>query len=195
VSFNNEGVDPQVKSVCKWALLLSVTSFAAAGCARNEAAPTPNPAPSQTVGIRSLGQWAPIGNADPGAVAAHLEQLARGIRGVNGANCVVFGRYAVVGLDVDPTMERSRVGTVKYAVAEALRKDPYGINALVTADIDLAQRIREIRADTLAGRPVAGFAEEMADIVGRLVPQIPRNVIPPASPENTGAPNARAGGK
>ncbi|WP_276355949.1 YhcN/YlaJ family sporulation lipoprotein [Cohnella caldifontis] len=182
-----------MNAVCKWILLLSVAALGTAGCARNQAAPAP--APPNNVGTQSLGQLAPIGSADPGAVAAHLEQLARGIHGVNGANCVVFGKYAIVGLDVDPKMERSRVGTVKYAVAEAFRKDPYGINALVTADIDLAQRIREIRADTLRGRPAAGFAEELADIVGRLVPQIPRNVIPPASPENTGGPNARVTGR
>lgn len=83
-------------------------------------------------------------------------------------------------------MERAQVGTVKYAVAEAFRKDPYGVDALVTADMDLGQRLREIRADMRNGRPIAGFAEEMADIVGRLVPQIPRNIVPPGSPENHG---------
>ncbi|TJY43395.1 YhcN/YlaJ family sporulation lipoprotein [Cohnella pontilimi] len=104
--------------------------------------------------------------------AAHLAQLARGVRGVNDANCVVFGRFAIVGIDVDPKMDRSRVGTIKYAVAEAFRKDPYGANAMVTADIDLAQRIREISADVQRGRPVAGFAEELADIVGRIMPNV-----------------------
>jgi len=137
----------------------------------------------------------PINRADAATVASHLEALATSINGVKGANCVVFGKYAIVGIDVDPKMERSRVGTVKYAVAEAFRKDPYGINALVTADVDMAQRLREIRYDIGQGRPVAGFAEELADIVGRLVPQIPRNIVPPQSPENTGAPNARAGGR
>ena len=93
---------------------------------------------------------------------------------------------SIVGIDVDERMERAEVGTVKYAVAEAFRKDPYGVDALVTADMDLRQRLREIRADIQGGRPIAGFAEEMADIVGRLVPQIPRNIVPPQSPENHG---------
>ena len=75
-------------------------------------------------------------------------------------------------------MERSRVGTIKYSVAEAFRKDPYGINAVVTADIDLAQRLNEIGDDIRLGRPAAGFAEEMADIMGRIVPQVPRDVKP-----------------
>ena len=134
------------------------------------------------------GGAAAIDRADAAEVAAHLEALAKSIPGVRGANCVVFGKYAIVGIDVDAKMERSRVGTVKYAVAEAFRKDPYGIDALVTADIDMAQRLREIRTDAANGRPVAGFAEELADIVGRLIPQVPRDIVPPLRPENTGAP-------
>ena len=105
------------------------------------------------------------------------------IPGVKGAHCVVFNNTAVVGIDVDSTMERSRVGTVKYAVAEAFRKDPYGIDAIVTADMDLSQRLREIQADMKRGRPFAGIAEEMADIIGRIVPQVPRD-IQPLPPEN-----------
>jgi YhcN/YlaJ family sporulation lipoprotein len=175
--------------------------FAAAGCGQNRAAPSPSPqnfgmpnaAPSPQAAQADEGVQ-PYAQADPNAIASHLEMLARGVEGVEGANCVVFGNYAIVGIDVDPKMERSRVGTVKYAVAEAFRKDPYGINAIVTADIDLAQRIREIRADIRQGRPVAGFAEELADIIGRLVPQVPRNIIPPQGPENTGAPAADAAG-
>jgi YhcN/YlaJ family sporulation lipoprotein len=155
------------------------------GCAANKQA-TPAPHTQQ---LRAQGTT----NASPGTkpivhpkeVAAHLEQLAKGVRGVKGANCVVFGNYAVVGIDVDSKMDRTRVGAVKYAVAEAFRKDPYGVDAVVTADIDMAQRLREIRADVRQGRLVAGFAEEMADIVGRLVPQMPRSVVPPASPDGT----------
>ena len=33
------------------------------------------------------------------------------------------------------------------------------------------------------GRPFAGIAEELADIVGRIVPQVPRD-IQPLPPEN-----------
>jgi YhcN/YlaJ family sporulation lipoprotein len=164
--------------------LLLLLGFAASitGCGTRSAAP------NQNNGGLKVQSTAPskIAGANSKQVAAHLEHLARGISGVKGANCVVFGNYAIVGIDVDEKMERAKVGTVKYAVAEAFRKDPYGIDALVTADMDLRQRLREIRADIQGGRPVAGFAEELADIVGRIVPQIPRNIIPPESPENHG---------
>ena len=166
-------------------LLIASLALSAAGCGTNQA----SPAPANNRGIAAQ-NVAPRAAASPGisnpqAVAAHLEQLAKGVKGVNGANCVVFGKYAIVGIDVDKTLPRSRVGTIKYAVAEAFRKDPYGIDALVTADMDLDERLREIRQDVANGRPIAGFAEELADIVGRLVPQMPRSVVPPASPDGT----------
>jgi len=168
-------------------LLLSfVLAIGLVGCGKKQAAPLPEDnryeaQATKGTAIRNI--------SNPKKVAAHLEELAKGVPGVKGANCVVFGSYAVVGIDVDETMERSRVGTVKYAVAEAFRKDPYGIDAVVTADIDLAQRLREIRADIRDGRPIAGFAEEMADIVGRLIPQMPRNIVPPEKPENMSTSN------
>lgn len=175
-------------------LLIASLALSAAGCGTNQA----SPAPANNRGITAQ-NVAPRAAASPGisnpqAVAAHLEQLAKGVKGVRGATCVVFGKYAIVGIDVEKTLPRSRVGTIKYAVAEAFRKDPYGIDAVVTADMDLDERLREIRQDVANGRPIAGFAEELADIVGRLVPQMPRSVVPPASPDGTAAVTKTSGG-
>jgi YhcN/YlaJ family sporulation lipoprotein len=174
------------KSFCAALVLLVLTMAGLSGCAGKTSSPAPGNGRSQAQGT-GTGTSLPDGS-NSGSVSNHLEKLARGVAGVQGANCVVFGRYAIVGIDVDPAMERSRVGTVKYAVAEAFRRDPHGIDALVTADIDLAQRIREIRTDIRHGRPVAGFTEELADIAGRLIPQIPRNIAPHRKPEDTGTP-------
>lgn len=171
-------------------LMLLTFAMSTAGCGNQQALQGRN---DQRLQAQANEGAARIQNANPNKVAAHLESLARGVEGVKDANCVVFGKFAIVGIDVDEKMERTKVGTLKYAVAEAFRKDPYGIDAVVTADIDLAQRVREIRADVNNGRPIAGFAEELSDIVGRLIPQIPRNIIPPKSPENMGTdvPNTR----
>jgi YhcN/YlaJ family sporulation lipoprotein len=126
---------------------------------------------------------------DSQAVAAHLEELAASIPGVEGANCVVFGNTAVVGINVPQEMERAQVGTIKLSVAEALKKDPYGVDALVTADMDLGQRLREVRDHVRGGEVVHGFAEEMAAIIGRIIPQMPRDVNPLNSdPQNTAPP-------
>ncbi|UJF36298.1 YhcN/YlaJ family sporulation lipoprotein [Paenibacillus hexagrammi] len=109
-------------------------------------------------------------------VADRLEHIATSIPQVESAHCVVFGNTAVVGINLKKDMDRSRVGTVKYSVAEALRKDPYGVNAIVTADMDLDQRLRNIRQNIRDGKPVTGFAEQMADIMGRIMPQLPRDI-------------------
>jgi len=162
------------------ALLAVLLVLGSAGCGNRQANPEGTPR------AQALNDTANELQRNPKEVSAHLETLARGVEGVQDANCVVFGKYAIVGIDVDEKMERSQVGTIKYAVAEAFRKDPYGIDALVTADIDMGQRIREIRADIRNGRPISGFTDELADIVGRLIPQIPRNIIPPREPENFG---------
>ncbi|ALS27332.1 YhcN/YlaJ family sporulation lipoprotein [Paenibacillus cisolokensis] len=163
---------------CKWLAAALLLCVAATGCgtvARNETSPSPQ----SHAGVRTQ-QVAPreAEVITPGQLTAHLERLAQGVRGVKGAHCVVLGNTAVVGIDVDSKVDRSHVGTIKYSVAEAFRKDPYGINAIVTADMDLNERLRELSEDIRAGRPIAGFAEELADIVGRIVPQIPRHITP-----------------
>lgn len=118
----------------------------------------------------------------PADIAAHLEALAQSVPHVESAHCVVFGNTAVVGINVKPDLDRSRVDTIKYSVAEALRKDPYGVNAIVTADMDLDQRLRQIGDHIRAGRPVSGFADEMGKIIGRIIPQMPKDVNPRNSP-------------
>jgi len=162
----------------KWLASAIVIAIVTTGCstvARNETSPSPQNN-SRVKAHQTAPQKKEIRNSQE--VALHLEQLAKGVPGVQNAHCVVFGNTAVVGIDIDGTLERSEAGTIKYTVAEAFRKDPYGVDALVTADIDIAQRIREMGADIRNGRPIQGFAEEMADIIGRIIPQLPRDVMP-----------------
>ena len=93
---------------------------------------------------------------------------------MNDATAVVVGPWAVVGIDIDASYDRGRVGNIKYSVAEALKEDPAGAYAVVTADPDTLQRLREMREAIQNGEPVEGIMNELAEIVGRLMPQIPR---------------------
>ncbi|MCG7407818.1 YhcN/YlaJ family sporulation lipoprotein [Paenibacillus sp. ACRRX] len=129
---------------------------------------------------------------DREAVKQHLVELAQRVPGVKHVNCVVLGNTAVVGIDVDSKLDRSRVGTIKYSVAEALSKDKYGVNAYVTADIDLNQRIQEMSTDIKRGRPIAGITEELSDIIGRMVPQIPKDVKNMKADAETSIPKAKS---
>ncbi|WP_020615601.1 YhcN/YlaJ family sporulation lipoprotein [Paenibacillus daejeonensis] len=158
-------------------LFLSILSIVlTAGCATtNETSPSPENNPQVRV-QQSMPENS--GYDQSGELVEHLENLAANVPGVQSAHCVLLGNTAVVGINVDADMERSRVGTIKYSVAEALRKDPDGANAIVTADLDMTERLREMGDDIRGGRPVAGFVEELADIIGRIIPQLPMDVVP-----------------
>lgn len=106
-------------------------------------------------------------------IANHLVDVADSVPDVNNSVAIVLGPYAVVGLNVDGDLDRSRVGTIKYSVLEALKKDPYGKTAVVVADGDIADRISEMNKNVQEGYPVQGIIEELAAIVGRYMPNFP----------------------
>lgn len=185
-------------------IMLAVLLLAGCGTANNNASPSPR---NQTDGttansVRNMNgnrgyttnnvdSWTPdnpntgrVGNVNDNngrvdaTTANHLKSLAESVPGVKNANCVVMGNTAVVGLNVDGNLDRAEVGTIKYTVAEALQTDPAGANALVTADLDVANRIAELGQHIQEGHPVSGLASELADIVGRIIPQLPKDVTP-----------------
>ncbi|GGK15061.1 hypothetical protein GCM10010965_05080 [Caldalkalibacillus thermarum] len=114
--------------------------------------------------------------------AERLAKLATQIEEVNDATAVVVGPWAVVGIDVDAHDDRARVGSIKYSVAEALKEDPQGAYAVITADPDIMQRLREMNRSIRRGEPVQGIMDELAEIVGRLMPQVPREIEAPETP-------------
>jgi YhcN/YlaJ family sporulation lipoprotein len=120
-------------------------------------------------------------------VSKRLVKLAASVPGVNEATAVVFGKYALVGIDVDSNLERSEVGSIKYSVAESLKHDPNGAESIVVADPDVNTRLKEIAGDIRDGKPGQGIVRELADIAGRLMPEIPKNLIKPSNPDK--APN------
>lgn len=182
--------------------LLLAALFGLAGCAgqSGNAAPEPGPAdggdgrtytqlsgphdgrdgPYGTPGQTGRGDDAALFDED---TAARLERLAESVQGVNEATCVVLGKVAIIGIDVDGNLDRGKVGSVKYAVAEALAKDPAGVRTAVTADLDIRSRLKGIRDRVEQGRPIRGLAEQFAELVGRVMPQLPRDTAPKAEPK------------
>lgn len=147
----------------------------AAGCGRSQQQAGETPGNN---GQQVHAQQAAEGQSSNNEVQNRLEALARSIPQVKDAKCVILGKTAIVGITVDPAMERSRVNVIKFSVAEAFRKDPAGINAFVTADMGLGERIRQVREDIRNGKPFSGFAQELGDIIGRVAPQLPRDIQP-----------------
>jgi YhcN/YlaJ family sporulation lipoprotein len=185
-------------------IILAVLLLAGCGTANQNASPSPR---NQTNGTtannvpnmngnrgyttNNVDGWTPdntntgrVGNANDNngqvdaTTANHLKSLAESVPGVKNANCVVMGNTAVVGLNVDGNLDRAEVGTIKYTVAEALQSDPAGANALVTADLDVTNRIADLGRHIQEGNPISGLASELADIVGRIIPQLPKDVTP-----------------
>ncbi|WP_257350599.1 YhcN/YlaJ family sporulation lipoprotein [Pseudalkalibacillus decolorationis] len=109
-------------------------------------------------------------------ISKRLVELSTGVKGVKEASAVVLGKYAVVGIDVEDDLDRSRVSSIKYSVAEALQHDPYGANAVVTADPDIYERLGEMGRQIRNGQPIGGILEELAAITGRLMPEIPGQI-------------------
>ncbi|WP_225221143.1 YhcN/YlaJ family sporulation lipoprotein [Bacillus norwichensis] len=105
--------------------------------------------------------------------ANYLAALASDIPNVKDATAVVAGDYAVIGIDVDKDLDRSKVGSIKYSVAESIKHDPLGAGAVVVADPDINARLKEIKDDMSKGRPLQGIINELADITGRLMPELP----------------------
>ncbi|OIK09631.1 hypothetical protein BIV60_23435 [Bacillus sp. MUM 116] len=155
--------------------------FCIAGCVKNEANQKQENK-SSLVNVKN----SYIENVDRKTgqeISKRLVDLATSVPNVNDATAVVLGRYAIVGIDVNSKLERSQVGTIKYSVAESLRKDPYGAKSIVVADADTTERLREISADIKKGRPIQGIMEELADVAGRLMPEVPGDIITP-NPKN-----------
>lgn len=124
-------------------------------------------------------------------ISRHLVDLTTHIPNVEDAAAVVVGRYAIVGIDVNDKMERSEVDTVKYTVAEALKKDPHGARAVVVADPDITARLREISEDIQNGQPIQGIMNELSDITGRVMPEVPADMIEPQTKSPTEDPKEK----
>jgi YhcN/YlaJ family sporulation lipoprotein len=118
-------------------------------------------------------------------ISKHLVGLTTRVPNVEDAAAVVIGRYAIVGIDVNDQMERSEVDTVKYTVAETLKKDPHGARAVVVADPDITARLKEISEDIRNGKPIQGIMNELADITGRVMPEVPADMIEPQTKSPT----------
>lgn len=120
-----------------------------------------------------------VDRKDSMSVSKHLANLAASVPDVKGATAVAIGDFAIVGINVDENLDRSKVGTIKYSVAEVLKDDPYGAKAIVVADPDITARLKEIGEDIQNGKPITGILNELSDIVGRIMPEIPGDLQDP----------------
>ncbi|WP_273125302.1 YhcN/YlaJ family sporulation lipoprotein [Metabacillus sp. HB246100] len=110
-------------------------------------------------------------------ISKHLVELANQVPDVNDATAVVLGQFAVVGIDVNANLDRNKVESIKYTVAESLMHDPYGARAIVLADADTNTRLKQMGKEIEEGRPIIGILDELAAIVGRVIPELPNEIL------------------
>lgn len=105
--------------------------------------------------------------------AERIAKLATNVPNVNKATAIVFGNYTIVGIDVDADLDRTKVGSIKYSVAEAIKHDPYGHYAFVIADGDIIERLNRMGQLIRDGHPDDAILDELANLVGRYMPELP----------------------
>lgn len=155
----------------KWLPVLLICFLIACGANDMEVREKSNETPVQV--RHTTRNNSKVSQEDSEKISKHLANLAASVPDVERATALALGDYAVVAIDVDQDLDRSKVGTIKYSVAEALKEDPYGKNAVIIADPDIYRRLQEMGADIRAGRPLQGIINELAEIVGRVMPEIP----------------------
>jgi YhcN/YlaJ family sporulation lipoprotein len=169
----NNGIDKEKMTVKRAFIPLCIAALLAACGQTNNAGQQPDGPASPKLRTENVPGSAENRQTDIDR-AHHLADLASRVPDVKGATAVVAGNYAVVGIDVDEHLDRSKVGTIKYAVTESLKHDPLGAGAVVIADPDTNARLREINDDFAAGRPIQGILNELADMTGRVMPELPQ---------------------
>ncbi|MDX8044892.1 YhcN/YlaJ family sporulation lipoprotein [Gracilibacillus sp. S3-1-1] len=116
---------------------------------------------------------APTDTMDNEEKAQHLANVASQVPNVHNASALITNRGVIVSIDVDEDLDRSHVGSIKYSVIEALEHDPYGRKAIVVADADLYKRMQNMGAKLQEGYPIEAITEELANITGRWMPELP----------------------
>ncbi|MBD1224429.1 YhcN/YlaJ family sporulation lipoprotein [Virgibacillus halodenitrificans] len=160
-----------------------IIMFVISGCQQNEEEALESKENNQQFLQVKNSEPTDLQNLSNKEIADRLANIASDVPNVRGASAVVAGPYAVVGIDVDKDLDRSRVGTLKYSVSEALYHDPYGKTAVVVADADATERIRNMGNKIKQGHPVQGVVDELAAIVGRYMPDFPIQDDQPVDPD------------
>lgn len=159
-------------------IVLFISVFMLSGCTVNQGAPKTDQSNNAGTPLNVTNSVDQHVNRKTGQlIAEHLVTIANEIPEVNDATAIVLGKYAVVGIDVNSDLDRNKVESIKYSVAESLMHDPYGAKAVIIADADTNARLREMGREIREGRPIIGILDELAAIVGRIIPEVPGEIL------------------
>jgi YhcN/YlaJ family sporulation lipoprotein len=99
-----------------------------------------------------------------------VTDAARSVEGVEQAWAAVKGTTAVVGLTVDPSLNKDATADTKSAVAEQVRELPEILHVGVTTDPDLIRQIRDTGQAIAANQPPTQWDSKLQTLIDQLVP-------------------------
>lgn len=108
-------------------------------------------------------------NQDGTKAKTIADRVDKDIQEINSASVVISGNQAWVGVDAYANAQVT--AQVKERISTIVKEMEPGVQTVyVTADADTVTRIRNIAGDIVAGKPVAGFMQELTEIAGRITP-------------------------
>lgn len=101
----------------------------------------------------------------------NIENMIERMPEVNDAWVVLTGNTALVGIDVNANVTGQRLNDLKAEITRKVKAQTNEItDVTVSADADSVTRIRNVAQGIADGRPISGFANEIAEITRRLAP-------------------------
>lgn len=118
----------------------------------------------------------PPGTPDP-AIDRQAKDLAddvaarvSDIDGIERAYVLVLGNVALIGIDVDANVRGTQVERLREEAAARAVDQRDIVNAVVQADVETVQRIREMAEGVRQGRPISEFFTQINEILNRAKP-------------------------
>lgn len=103
--------------------------------------------------------------------ARTIAQKVNDLSEVDRASCLITGNTAIVGVDMKNNVKGQMTTELKQKIETKVKNTDSRIkNVAVTADPDLATRIKTLTTDIENGRPISGFANEIQEILRRITP-------------------------
>lgn len=94
------------------------------------------------------------------------------IKGVRSATVLTNTNTVYVGLDLDKNAEASRTKKIEdEAIAKVKSMDPSATKVYVSANVDVATRLRNYVQDVKTGKPISGFTTQIEEMFMRVVPR------------------------
>lgn len=93
------------------------------------------------------------------------------LKEVEGCTVVISDNTALVGIDLPGDVEGKLTTDVKKKVEDVVKRTDSEIDRVaISADPDIFDKIEGIAKEAGRGRPLSGFAEEIEDLIRRIIP-------------------------